>query len=398
MLIKSLLVIVFFFTSVIVKAEDINIYNIGLLEINDDIRYVDWGIHPVDIRSKYKKEQRPFDGALLAVEDSKKIQRLTKTSFAIERIKFDNHEELLEFFDTKEFRKYDAFLLDLDKSKIVLLEKIIKKNKNIIFFNISDPSNSLRKSFCTKNMFHTFPSSSILTDAISQYLVKKKFNSVLLLTGPLEEDKEFSDSFKISANKFGLKIINENFFVNSSDPRIRDKNSLAYLTKGKKYKAVFVSDIDGEFALSVPNSTMSPSIVTGSSGLIANAWHWSYLRHGAPQLNGRFERLSGRRMTSRDWAAWISIKTLVETILRTKNIENSMMIDFISSKKLILDGSKGISLSFKTKSNQLRQTILLTSSNNWVTAVAPLEEFQNSQNNLDTLGIDLKELKCKEQK
>ncbi len=396
MLINARLVIFFFLTSVLLQAEDIKVYNIGLLEINNDIRYDHWGIHPVDIRSKYKKKQRPFDGALLAIEDSKKIKRLTKTSFSIERIKFNNHQELLDFFDTKDHRKYDTFLLDLDKSKIVLMEKIIKKNKNIIFFNVSDPSNSLRKSFCAKNLFHSFPSNAILTDSISQYLVKKKFNNILLLTGPLKEDKEFANSFKISANKFGLKIIKENFFVNSNDPRIREKNSLSYLTSGKKYKAVFVSDVDGEFALSVPNSTMSPSLVTGASGLIANTWHWSYLRHGAPQLNGRFERLSGRRMTGRDWAAWISIKTLVETILRIKSIENNKIINFISSENLKLDGSKGISLSFKIKSNQLRQTIFLTSSNNWVTAVAPLEEFQNSQNNLDTLGISIKKLKCKE--
>ena len=93
MLNNTLLIIVFFLTSVLIKAEDIKNYNIGLLEINDDIRYLDWGMHPVDIRSKYKKEQRPFDGALLAIEDSKKIQRLTKTSFTINRIKFYNHEE-----------------------------------------------------------------------------------------------------------------------------------------------------------------------------------------------------------------------------------------------------------------------------------------------------------------
>ena len=135
-----------------------------------------------------------------------------------------------------------------------------------------------------------------------------------MLTGPLEEDSFLSNSFKKSSKKFGLKIIKEKFFVNSNDPRVRDKNSLAYLTKGKKYNTVFVSDTDGEFALSLPNATMSPALVTGSSGLVAKAWHWSYLRHGAPQLNGRFERLNNRDCVDEIW----------ESITEQINISNKI--------------------------------------------------------------------------
>ena len=140
------------------------------------------------------------------------------------------------------------------------------------------------------------------------------------------EDEKISSSFKESARKFGIKIYKEKFFVNNNDPRVRDKNNLFYLTKGKKYNNVFISDTDGEFALGVPNATMNPAIVSGSSGLIAKAWHWSYLRHGAPQLNGRFERMNNRRMESKDWAAWISIKTILESVLRIQNISNKNII------------------------------------------------------------------------
>jgi ABC transporter substrate binding protein (PQQ-dependent alcohol dehydrogenase system) len=234
----------------------------------------------------------------------------------------------------------------------------------------------------------------MLTDSIAQYLIKKKWNKILMLTGPLDEDKILSNSFKQSSKKFGVKIIKENFFVNSNDPRVRDKNSLAFLTKGKKYNTVFVSDIDGEFALSIPNATMTPALVTGSSGLVAKAWHWSYLRHGAPQLNGRFERLNNRRMESKDWSAWVAIKTLVEAVLRVQSTNNDEIIEYITSDKLNLDGSKGISLSYKKKSNQLRQTILLTTSDNWVTIKAPLDDFQNNNNRLDTLGISPKDITC----
>ena len=233
------------------------------------------------------------------------------------------------------------------------------------------------------------------TDSVAQFLVQKKWNKTLLLTGSLSQDKELSKSFYISSEKFGIKIIGEKYFVNSNDPRVRDKNDLSYLTKGKSYKSIFISDTDGEFSLAVPNSSVSPATVLGSAGLVPLAWHWSYLRHGAPQVNGRFEREFGRRMTEIDWSAWVAIKSITESILRTKTVNPDGLKKFLlTDKEFKLDGSKGISLNYRISTRQLRQPIFLVSSNNWVTSVAPLENFQNRENNLDTIGIIKKEIKC----
>ena len=82
----SYLYIIFFFLINHLQSDDLKIYNIGFLDIKEDMRYSKWGIHPVDIRSKLNKEKRPIQGALLAIEDSKKFTRLTKTKFLIEHI------------------------------------------------------------------------------------------------------------------------------------------------------------------------------------------------------------------------------------------------------------------------------------------------------------------------
>ena len=391
---KIYIIFIFFILTFSLKSNELKEYKIVLVDIIKDIRYSNWGVHPVDIRSKYNKEKRSIAGAKLAIEDSKMIQRLTKTKFTLDYLRFNDQKDFLAFFKNKKLSGYNAILLDSSKNEINILKEVFKENSKLLFFNITESDNDLRKNICLKNFFHTFPSEAMLTDSIAQYLIKKKWNKVLMLTGPLDEDKILSNSFKQSSKKFGVKIIKEKFFVNSNDPRVRDKNSLAFLTKGKKYNTVFVSDIDGEFALSIPNATMSPALVTGSSGLVAKAWHWSYLRHGAPQLNGRFERLNNRRMESKDWSAWIAIKTLVEAVLRVQSTNNDEIIEYITSNKLNLDGSKGISLSYKKKSNQLRQTILLTTSDNWVTIKAPLDDFQNNNNRLDTLGISPKDITC----
>ena len=85
------------------------------------------------------------------------------------------------------------------------------------------------------------------TDAIAQFLVRKRWNKTLILTGSLTEDAELTKSFKLSSKKFGVKIVEEKTFVNSNDPRAREKNDLAFLTKKRNFKSIFISDLDGSF-------------------------------------------------------------------------------------------------------------------------------------------------------
>ena len=54
----SYLYIIFFFLITHLQSDDLKIYNIGFLDIKEDMRYSKWGIHPVDIRSKLNKEKR----------------------------------------------------------------------------------------------------------------------------------------------------------------------------------------------------------------------------------------------------------------------------------------------------------------------------------------------------
>ena len=75
--------------------------------------------------------------------------------------------------------------------------------------------------------------------------------------------------------------------------------------------------------------------------------------------------------------------------------ENFNYIDALTNPEFILDGYKGPATSFRPWNRQLRQTIML-STENWVTSIAPLESFVHRENNLDTIGIDNKNSKCKE--
>ena len=282
--------------------------------------------------------------------------------------------------------------MDFPASELI---KIVSKisDLNIAVINISSKNNELRSFNCNKNLFHTIPSERMLTDSLAQYLSDKKWRKVLMLTGPLEIDKAKSASFIESAKQFGLKIVDNRSFLLGNDPRARDQNDLDFLTGSAKYDAVYISDTHGEFSYKVPFATHIPSTVLGSSGLTPRAWHWSYLRHGAPQVHGRFERMNKRRMTEEDWAAWVGMRAIAEALVRFKNNENFSFQDAFVSEEFKLDGSKGPVLNFRKWNRQLRQPIML-STDNWVTSIAPLESFVHRVNNLDTIGIDSKTSKC----
>ncbi len=369
-------------------------FNIGYYDLEKDIRYDEWGVHPVDIRSNTNQlYKRPLAGAKLGLKDIKPFQRMAKVKFKLMDMRIKNidsaADEILNHINKNNIK---IVLLDFPASELLnIVSKI--SDLNIAVINISSKNNELRSFNCNKNLFHTIPSERMLTDSLAQYLSDKKWRKVLILTGPLEIDKAKSASFIESAKQFGLKIIDNKSFLLGNDPRARDQNDLDFLTGSAKYDAVYISDTHREFSYKVPFATHIPSAVIGSSGLTARAWHWSYLRHGAPQVHGRFERMNKRRMTEEDWAAWVGMRAIAEALVRFKNNENFSFQDAFVSEKFKLDGSKGPVLNFRKWNRQLRQPIML-STDNWVTSIAPLESFVHRVNNLDTIGIDSKTSKC----
>jgi len=391
----KLVIIVLFLSSInSLYADEKESFNIGYYDLEKDIRYDEWGVHPVDIRSNTNQlYKRPIAGARLGLKDIKPFQRMAKVKFKLMSLRIKNIDtaanDILNHINSNNIK---IILLDLPVTK---LSNVVNKisNLNIAVINVSSKNNELRSSNCNQNLFHTIPSERMLSDSLAQYLSDKKWRKVLMLTGPLEIDKAKSESFIESAKQFGLKIIDNRNFLLGNDPRARDQNDLDFLTGSAKYDAVYISDTHKEFSYRVPFATHIPSAVIGSSGLTPRAWHWSYLRHGAPQVHGRFERMHQRRMTEEDWAAWIAMRAIAEALVRFKDNENFSFHDSFVSENFKLDGSKGPVLSFRKWNRQLRQPIML-STDNWVTSIAPLESFVHRENNLDTIGIDSKTSKC----
>ncbi len=377
-----------------VPAQERPVFTIGYLDVADDIRYTDWGVHPVDIRSETNRgDRRPQAGAALGVNDVGAFARRAGVQFALRAARAADAAGLAEALATIR-AETGAFVFLVDAPAPVLGElAAATRGEDLLLINVSSVDDGLRGADCEAHVLHTAPSRQMLADAVAQYLIGQNWTYILVLQGPLPQDEAMVEAFRQAAATYGLKIDAERSFVLSNDPRMRDRNDLDLLTGRADYEAVFVADVDREFARSVPYSTQDPAGVTGAAGLRPTAWHWSYLRHGAPQVHGRFEREAERRMEAADWSAWVAVRAIGEAMVRTGSTAYADLRAYLLGPEFRLDGSKGPALSFRPWNGQLRQPIMLATED-WVTDVAPLEGFQHRTDNLDTLGRDERTNAC----
>ncbi len=367
---------------------------IGFLDVTPDMRYDDWDIHPVDIRSATAiQDRRAYAGAALGIEELKQMRRVAKAEFALERRTVSGSTAMVAAIEEMLGGGVGLFLIDAPDAVVA---EVAARTAGLgtILFNVTATGDALRNDFCRPHLFHTAASRRMLSDAVAQYLKAQKWNDVLVLRGPLLEDIETVRAFELSADLFGLDIDEIRDFVLGSDPTARERNDLDFLTGSARYEAVFVADEDGEFALGVPYATQDAAAVVGAGGLVPRVWHWSYLRHGAPQVHGRFERMHGRRMGGMDWGAWVAMKVIGNAVARARTTDPTALGEYLRSGRLRVDGSKGPGMGFRPWNNQLRQPIMLTTPN-WVVARAPIAGFRHRTNDLDTLGYEARDTTCK---
>lgn len=365
-------------------------FTIGYLEIAGDPRYA-------EVRNytglKLKTVRRPFPGAEVAARESRATGRALGLKLGLERVEAVDAAALAaEIRRMRDETGIRFFLVDADAETLLEIADATKDD-GVLLFNVSEPADRLRGEDCRANVMHMIPSRAMLMDGLAQYLVARNWRRVLVLRGEQPEDTVSAAAFERSARKFGLKIVAVKDFLLSNDPRNRGQNNIALMTAEPDHDVIFLADDYGEFGRYVPYQTHLPRPVVGAQGLEANAWHWAWERHGAPQLNQRFDKQAGREMKDADWAAWAAYKVTVEAVTRAGGTDFDAVTAYLKGEALRFDAYKGNPASFRPWNNQLRQPVLLHT-HNAVAARAPLDGFLHRRDVLDTLGIDEPESKC----
>lgn len=260
--------------------------------------------------------------------------------------------------------------------------------------NVSAAADRLRGRDCRARVLHLLPSERMRADALAQTLAARRWRNVLLLVGTSALDVERGAVAQAAIQRYALKLVQSKPFKLSADPREREQANALLLTNpgsAGSYDVVWVVDSGGEFARALPYRTALPRPVVGDAGLAALAWHAQFERYGAPQVSRRFAKAVGRPMVAQDWAAWLAGKALAAAAVAVPR--GSVAAFGKALAALELDGSKGVTLSFRTWNGQLRQPMLLTDGQG-VIALAPADGVLHPRNNLDTLGADAAEKLC----
>jgi ABC transporter substrate binding protein (PQQ-dependent alcohol dehydrogenase system) len=335
----------------------------------------------------------PLDGAKTALRDSRVFGRAVGVTFELREATLGEADEVVAAIEALAAEGTRAFLLDLPLEDMKQAAATLA-GRDLLLFNIRHGANELRGEDCSPVLFHTIASDAMLMDGLAQFLFKKNWTDVLILEGENEGDLIMSAAFQESADKFRLNVVDVRPFVLSNDPRVRDETNIPLLTGDADYDVIFLADTLGEFGRYVPYQTYEARPVVGSEGLVASAWHWTWERYGAPQLNQRFDRIAKRPMRDTDYAAWAAVKSVVEAMVRTDSRDIAVLRDYLTADAFTLDTYKGVPGNFRPWNNQLRQAVLLHT-HNAVIARAPLEGFLHQTNNLDTLGVDRPESACR---
>lgn len=331
-------------------------------------------------------------GAELAITDNNTTGQFTGQLYKLTNVIVPVDGDIVREFQDKVAGKFAYAVVNLPVEGLL---KIIDVNnpEQTLIFDAGTSDDSLRQR-CGTDVLHVLPSRAMRADALAQYLMKKRWTKWFLVSGATDEDKLFAAAIKRSAKRFGMKIVAEKAWDHTYDARRTAQSDVPVFTQGVDYDILVVADEQGLFGEYLDYRTWIPRPVVGTQGLVATSWHRTHEQWGAVQIQNRFRAQKGRWMEEEDYGAYLAIRAIGEAATRKQSMQLSDVKPYLLSEKFALQGYKGRPLSFRTWNGQLRQPVLLAAPRSLV-AVAPMEGFLHPKSELDTLGFDQPEIKCK---
>jgi ABC transporter substrate binding protein (PQQ-dependent alcohol dehydrogenase system) len=291
-------------------------------------------------------------------------------------------------------------LADLPADRLLKLAAA-GRAKGVVLFNIGAPDDALRQQDCRDNVIHVAPSRSMLADALAQYLAWKKWSRWVLAYGSHPEDALLADAYRRAAKRFGARIVKEREYTDTGGARqtdsgvVQTQQQIPVFTQGlPDYDVLVVADENSVFGDYLPYRTWDARPVAGSAGLRPVTWDPGSESWGGAQLQDRFIRVAHRRMSELDMQAWTACRMIGEAASRSASADPAKIMLEMKGADFGVAAYKGQKLTLRNWDWQLRQPILL-SDGRTVVSVSPQPGFLHQVTELDTLGIDRPETKCK---
>ncbi len=338
-------------------------------------------------------------GAQLAIEDNNTTGRFLNQHFTLTEVRLKKGDDVVAA--ANQLAGPDGYIiLDLPADEILKVADALR-DRGTVLFDAGSIDDRLREQDCRVNVVHVAPTRSMLADALGQYLVWKQWKRWLLVVGSHDNDKLYADALRRAASRFGAKIVQERTFEDTGGARRTDsgvtliqRQMPVFTQSAPAYDVLVAADESEVFASYLPYRTWDPRPVAGSAGLVPTSWDASHDQWGAIQIQNRFVKLNSRHMTALDMQAWTAARMIGEAISRTNSGDPKTVFGFIKGKDFSVAAFKGQRLTLRDWNLQLRQPILLADGR-MVVSVSPQEGFLHQFSELDTLGVDRPETKCK---
>lgn len=374
--------------AVAASAADVTVGYVGL---KDDVRY-----HPevAYTRIEISPALKPIEGALLGFDDMKIVTDTANVAIGLDAYEATDANDAFAKVAAMAHVGERFVILDLPGDMVAEVAEL-SKTLPVTLVNATAPQDALRE-LCLPNLMHSGASDRMVADTYTQFLRHRNWNKVLMLVGKQPRDKEIAAAFKGSADRLRLQVVDQREFTTSTDPANREANNTLLITGGVDYDVIFIADSLGDYARYLTYATQLPRPVIGATGLTAAEWHWAWDRDGATQVTLRFQRLAegGRYMSPEDWSTWIAAKSIASAYAKARSDDPEKVDAYLKGSRFTVDGSKGYRMDFRPWDHQLRMPMVLATSNAVIEA-APFPEFLHQVNELDTLGVDEPESKCK---
>ena len=356
------------------------------------------------VRSKLSLAEQPAEndgvaGARLAIEDNNTTGRFLNQRFTLEEVRLKDGDDVGKSATALAAR--NGFIIaDLPADALLKAADALRGSKTVLL-NAGSTDDRLREQDCRANVVHVAPTRSMLADALAQYLAWKQWKRWLLVVGSHPADKLWADALRRAATRFGAKIVQERVFEDTGGARRTDsgvtliqRQMPVFTQQAPAYDVLVAADESEVFASYLPYRTWDARPVAGSAGLVPASWDAAHDQWGAIQMQNRFFKLNSRRMTARDMQAWTAARMIGEAASRTNSGDPKPLFDFLKGTDFSIAAFKGQRLTLRDWNLQLRQPILLVDGR-MVVSVSPQEGFLHQFSELDTLGVDRPETKCR---
>jgi ABC transporter substrate binding protein (PQQ-dependent alcohol dehydrogenase system) len=358
------------------------------------------GIKPTLSLVEQPAENDGVAGARLAIEDNNTTGKFLNQHFTLEDLRLKDGDDAAKAAVALADRNIGFIIADLPADALLKAADAVR-DRGAVVFNAGSIDDRLREQDCRTNVIHTAPTRSMLADGLAQYLVWKQWKRWLLVSGSHDDDKLFAEALRRSAARFGAKIVQERVFEDTGGARRTDsgvtliqRQMPVFTQSAPAYDVLVAADESEVFAPYLPYRTWDPRPVAGSAGLVPKSWDAAHDQWGAVQMQNRFLKLNSRRMTALDMQAWTAARMIGEATSRVNSPDRKTVLDFLKGPDFSIAAFKGQRLTLRDWNLQLRQPILLADGR-MVVSVSPQEGFLHQISELDTLGVDRPETRCK---